>query len=339
MLSNHCDRCGQRVYFRNDICVACDTRLLFDPSCWSMVSVDPGERPAMWVRSRDGAQIKACDMVQEGVCNWACTALTDALCCACTTTRTRPSFSDARVKQQWRSAELAKRRLLVNLRGRGLPVWSSDGITPMQFDMLSPSQQIEPVVTGHWAGLITLNLDEADPVHRVAVQQQFAEGYRTLLGHLRHESGHFYWDALVAPSPDLLDGFRRCFGDERIDYAQALQAYHDQWADSATVPPFETHITAYATSHPWEDWAETWSHYFMLLDAMEVLAPGVVADCLVGRVSFTSLLQGWQDAALRLNDVNRALGLADPYPFALTDTIQLKLSWVHGLVGQVAVSR
>jgi hypothetical protein len=28
-------------------------------------------------------------------------------------------------------------------------------------------------------------------------------------------------------------------------------------------------ISKYATSHPWEDWAETWAHYLHIMDMLE----------------------------------------------------------------------
>ena len=34
----------------------------------------------------------------------------------------------------------------------------------------------------------------------------------------------------------------------------------------------EDFISSYATTHPWEDWAETWAHYLHMADALETAA-------------------------------------------------------------------
>jgi len=65
-----------------------------------------------------------------------------------------------------------------------------------------------PVLTSHCNGLITLNIAEADDAERERRRVKFHEPYRTLLGHLRHEVAHYYWDRLIANSK-WLSGFSR----------------------------------------------------------------------------------------------------------------------------------
>ena len=343
MQTHHCESCGQRVFFQNSRCEACGAGLLFDPLRWQMVAADPDPKgpPGAWRRRADAAPLRACDWVAHGVCNWACSTEGDTLCLSCQCTRTFPGQADDQARIQWAKAELAKRRLMVNLRQRGVPVWRQDGIEPMRFDLLSPRLSPQPILTGHAQGLITLNLDEVDPVHRVEQQQRFAEPYRTVLGHLRHESGHFYWDTLVSPDGGLLSQVRDVFGDERQDYATALAAHHERVAaagDSSLAPP-DGFISLYASAHPWEDWAETWSHYLMMLDAMEVQQPALWADVMAHRESFETLLARWQTLTLHLNDLNRALGWPDPYPFVLSAPVRAKLLCVHTVVSDTVVSR
>ena len=50
------------------------------------------------------------------------------------------------------------------------------------------------------------------------------------------------------------------------DYAAALSSHYQIGAPAGWEEDF---ITAYAASHPWEDWAETWAHYLQILDGLE----------------------------------------------------------------------
>src|SRR5437868_9942335 len=120
-------------------------------------------------------------------------------------------------------------------------------------------------MTGHKDGIVTMKVEEADDVTRVRVRTQMREPYRTLLGHFRHETGHYYWDRLIANS-DWLEPFRGLFGDERASYAEALDRHYQQGAPLDWQPQY---VSAYATMHPWEDWAETWAHYLHMMDAVD----------------------------------------------------------------------
>ena len=170
------------------------------------------------------------------------------------------------------------------------------------------------------------------------------EPYRTLLGHFRHEIAHYYWDRLIANSRWLED-FRKVFGDENADYAEALKHHYA----NGPAPDWQNrHVSAYASSHPWEDWAETWAHYFHIVDMMETadsfglaLNPRhPAAKSMMARphnpfdpsVSFDTVLENWFPLTYALNSINRGMGLLDVYPFALSLKAVEKLRFVHEVV-------
>ena len=138
----------------------------------------------------------------------------------------------------------------------------------LAFEFLADGDRETPVLTGHADGVITVNIAEADDAERERRRTAMHEPYRTLLGHMRHESGHYYWDRLIAPTSEI-DEFRSLFGDERADYAAALSTYYDRGAPADWQERF---VSAYASSHPWEDWAETWAHYLHMIDTLETAA-------------------------------------------------------------------
>ena len=121
------------------------------------------------------------------------------------------------------------------------------------------------MVTGHADGVITLDLAESDDVHRERRRAELGEPYRTLLGHFRHEIGHYYWPILVERA-GALERCRALFGDERADYGEALERHY---ADGPPADWAERHVSAYATMHPWEDWAETFAHYLHIRDTLQ----------------------------------------------------------------------
>src|SRR5262249_17798301 len=135
----------------------------------------------------------------------------------------------------------------------------------LAFDLLRSPSGGPRGVTGHNHGVITLNLEEAEDPAREQIRVAMHEEYRTLLGHLRHETGHYYWDRLIGGT-GRIEEFRRIFADERQDYATALENHYQKgppatWRDG--------YVSAYAAAHPWEDWAETWAHYLHMLDTLE----------------------------------------------------------------------
>ena len=258
-----------------------------------------------------------------------------------------PDLSIPDNQERWYRIEVAKRRLFYTLAKLGLasptpPDGERDGPS---FEFLAdlPGQQ---VMTGHCEGLITLNVAEADDTERVRRRVELHEPYRTLLGHLRHESGHFYWERLINQG-GRLDAFREMFGDERADYSQSLQAYY---ANGPTADWQDSFVSAYATAHPWEDWAETWAHYLHMVDLLETAAsyntrltvPGgdddeveeVTNPFETGEPDFEALVDQWIPVTLLVNSLNRSLGQEDAYPFALSKGALQKLRYVHDVINQ-----
>jgi hypothetical protein len=240
---------------------------------------------------------------------------------------------------------VAKRRLVYTLLGLGLPVVGkkepSDSGVEFHFLEDSASGDGGRVLTGHDNGLITINVAEADDVRREQQRLLQNEQYRTLLGHFRHEIGHYYWDRLIQDSPRL-EPFRELFGDERADYQQALQRHYQ----SGPPPNWDAgFISAYATCHPWEDWAESWAHFMHMTDALETAAavglslkpkrpdePSMTTppNPLSPRAhDFNRMVEDWGPLTYVLNNLNRGLGLADSYPFVLSSKVVDKLRFIH----------
>jgi hypothetical protein len=247
------------------------------------------------------------------------------------------------VNELWRRLESAKRRWIYGLLRLGLPLVdrTEDPQRGLLLDVKLPEGD-EAVLTGHADGVITINLLEADPVKLEETRKAFREKYRTLLGHLRHESGHYYWMRLVENSA-FLEPCRAVFGDDREDYQAALSRHYGGepragWQDSF--------VSSYATAHPWEDWAETWAHYLHVVDGLETarsfgLIPLAKApeptEVPASREEFNRMVDAWAQLAVAMNGLNRSLGLPDPYPFPLTEAIRHKLAFVHRVVRETAL--
>ncbi|MFT4118863.1 putative zinc-binding metallopeptidase [Bradyrhizobium sp.] len=313
-----CPSCRQAVTFEHVACANCGAGLLFDPSRIGMLP------------SSDKMPCSNRNLIG---CNW-CTEGADPFCGSCRLTRTIPNLGSPRNIMLWRRMEEAKRRLLYDLARLRLPLASRHGV-PVAFDILS--DETSPILTGHLAGLITLNLAEADDVEREARRVAFREPYRTLLGHFRHEIGHFYWDSLVHGTT-LQAPFKLIFGDETHDYQAAISSYHGRIDRSYDRTGF---ISEYATSHPWEDWAETFAHFLHIVSTLDSLAglplsleerarqtltdPYLESD-------FEALLALWTPLARGINEINRSLGMSDAYPFDISPAVKGKLHLVHMVI-------
>jgi hypothetical protein len=283
-----------------------------------------------------GPAYRLCDNREPGACNWGIAADDpNRYCRSCRLTRTIPNLGVPGHRDLWSRLEAAKRQLLYGIDRLGLPLVGRDE-DPQQglvfdFPVGSPTAENEmdctrPVKTGHVSGVITIDASEADPVDRTRVKQELGELYRTPLGHLRHEIGHYYWERLVRDA-GRLGAWREVFGDETADYGASLRAHYgtggrDAWS--------ATHVSHYATAHPWEDWAETWAHYLHMIDAMETAASFRV----IGEdpEDFDSKLDAWIELSVALNALNRSMGLEDAYPFVLTPAVRRKLRFVHDVV-------
>jgi hypothetical protein len=335
-----CPVCGSPAFFENSVCLACGTPIGFDRVSGSMFSLTPDPADAtpgrLTATRLDGVRLHPCANFVLAECNWLAAEGSPAgLCDCCALTRTRPADSELPALRSFALTEAAKRRLVYQLDDLGLPVTSrgSDPEHGLAFDLLSSADQ--PVVTGHDDGVITIDLAEGDAGHRESMREQLAEPYRTLLGHVRHETGHWYWQVLVeqAADPAVLQRFRDVFGDERADYGQALQRHYD----SPPPPDWPTHfVSTYATAHPWEDWAETFAHLLHIRDTLQTAAAYGVrtedARPTEEDVPFEQIVATWLPLSVALNQVNRSMGKDDLYPFVLTAGVLAKLRFVDDLL-------
>jgi hypothetical protein len=303
-------------------------------------------------RPEDSPAYRLCaNFDQVSVCNWVVSADDpEGLCRSCRLTRVIPDLSSERNRIGWFRLEVAKRRTLYTLLGLGLPIdpKHGDGGSGLAFEFLEDSRvgDAQRVLTGHDNGVITINVAEADDVHREKERTLQKEPYRTLLGHFRHEIGHYYWDQLIANGPKL-EAFRALFGDEQADYQQALERHYGEGP-----PPFweRSFISAYATMHPWEDWAESWAHYLHMVDALETAGAAGLAlrpkrsdeprmqpppDPLNPRHrDFEAMIESWLSLTYVLNNLSRGLGLPDSYPFVLSNPAIDKLKFIHDVIDE-----
>ncbi len=340
--------CSQLLYFENTRCETCGVTLGYDPQGAQLRALDADGD--LWQPIADrGHAFRFCFNAQYGVCNWLIPAEREAqYCVACRHNRTIPDLSEGDNLQRWRKLEYAKHRLFYQLIRLKLPR-PTNAETPGQglaFDCLAAWQQPDAarVMTGHDNGLITLNLQEADDAEREKLRTQMHEPYRTLLGHFRHEIGHFYWDLLVRDG-HRLEQCRAIFGDDREDYNRALQRHYQSGAPDNWQESF---ISRYATTHPWEDFAETWAHYLHIIDTLETAAafglgvhPKKTDDLKLhadidlnpyGAGPVEGLIEAWLPLTFAVNSLNRSMGAPDLYPFILSPPVIAKMGFIHALV-------
>lgn len=346
--------CERPVFFSNSQCLGCSTPLGFLPALGQVRALTPGTREGRFRLKEEPSDpveyVRCGNFNSPAGCNWTVPSDSqEPLCVACRLNRTIPDLSFAGNDELWRRLEVAKRRLVAQLLDLRLPVKSrvnEDLNSGLMFDFLRSPESGPRVLTGHDAGLITINIEEADDTVRERVRNQLHEPYRTLLGHFRHEVGHYYWDRLVAGSP-WRTPFREVFGDERADYAAALKTNY-QSGPPADWP--QRHVSAYASVHPWEDWAETWAHYLHLVDTLTTaLGFGLDAydvdfdaqpfpdDALfdpddAGAPEFLELLNSWVRLTAVVNEITRSMGQPDLYPFVLSKPSVRKLHFIHCVV-------
>jgi hypothetical protein len=335
----HCDHCGQLLFFENTTCLKCGHQVAYVPNFAGMTSLDP---PLANVWQLHGGTYRLCsNYTEQQICNWAVPADDpNPLCISCRTTRAIPNLFEPGHREAWYRLEAAKRRVLFTLTQLSLPI----------LDLIFEFKAGEPgseVLTGHSNGVITINIAEADDVERERQKKAVHEPYRSVIGHIRHEVGHFYWGCLIARTSEL-SAFRNIFGDEEQDYSASLRAHYEQGANPNWQDRF---VSAYASVHPWEDWAETWTHYLHMVDALETAAAcgismfparsdepsmsRVPSSVPPARLAFSSMLDHWFPLTYALNNLNRGLGLPDAYPFVLSPMAIAKLQFVHDVIGRV----
>ncbi|MCP5560884.1 MAG: putative zinc-binding metallopeptidase [Verrucomicrobiaceae bacterium] len=337
-----CD-CGNVLFFGSFKCLKCGGEVGYDPIGRAMRRV---RLEGDWRRCDNG--------LKYAVCNWLLPSKDKAmLCVACQMNRTIPDLGVKRNVSLWARMETAKHRLMYTLLSLGisLPSKAADAKNGLAFDIVSSVSNPE-VTMGHLNGVITVNLEEADDTYRQINRQQLGERSRTLLGHFRHESGHYLWQRFLSElpweDPQRL-AFRERFGDEWLDYAAALGAHYER----GNVNGWEqNYISAYAASHPWEDWAETWSHYLQIVDGLEtceglgievkhialplVMLPGdagtlpaALPQSGLADGEFLALLQRWMCVSTVLNEISNSMGEAQLYPFVISIRVAQKLRLAH----------
>lgn len=344
----HCQHCRQVVHFTNTQCLNCGHLLAYLP-----------ERTIMSAIREDGNQVHAlaapgearrlCENAAHQACNWLIPAeATGGYCIACRHNRTIPDLDGPNNLAYWQRLEDAKHRLFYTLVRLDLPLPARpEDPKGLCFDFLAddPDGAAPAVMTGHADGLITIALREADDGERETLRAAMGEPYRTLLGHFRHEVGHFFWDRLVFRDADRLESSRVMFGDDREDYGAALERHYQEGPPSDWQ---ERYVSRYASSHAWEDFAETWAHYLHIIDTLETAGafglqigtnllhadrPGVEIDFDPhGAVDFTHIINAWLPLTFAVNSLNRSMGQPDLYPFVLSPVVIDKLAWIHDLV-------
>ncbi|MFT3999489.1 MAG: putative zinc-binding metallopeptidase [Rhizobium sp.] len=343
-----CDHCGQPVHFDNRQCVRCGHQLGFVPDRMAIHALD-ADGDANWhLVSEPARHVRFCANAELDICNW----LIDAddpqpYCVACRHNRLVPNTATQEGIDRWRRIGQAQRHLFYSLLRWNLPHpdRAEDPEGGLVFDFLEDEVQgntVVPAMTGHEEGLIAIRAAEADDATREQARTSMNEPYRTLLGHFRHETGHFIWNKLVRDRGEF-DAFRAVFGDERADYGAALQAHYDNGP-----PPNwqESFISAYASSHPWEDFAECFAHYLHIVDTLETARSfGLAIDPqryheMAAEVDFNpykaesaeQLVSAWIPLSVAINSIQRSMGQPDSYPFILSPPVVAKLDYIRELI-------
>ena len=346
-----CSFCQEIVYFENSQCTYCGHGLAYVAELSELTALEPADKatPETFVALAPvlkRGRVRLCgNQLDHGACNWALLeADTHRFCQACRLNQIIPNLSEPNAKNAWIRIERAKRRMIYQLLTLGLPVLplaEQPGGLAFAFKKDLPGD--EKVMIGQEAGLITLNIAEADSPFREKARLALGESYRTLLGHFRHEIGHYYFERLVLGSP-FIEPFRALFGDERVSYDDAVAVHYREGAPADWSSTF---VSSYSTMHPHEDWAESWAHYLHMVDTLETAQSlGIALRSNVARGDqklqvavrkidfhdFESLSRAWVPMTIALNVLNRSMGLPDLYPFVLPEPALRKIHFVHDVI-------
>lgn len=353
-----CQRCGQQLYFENTRCQACGSVLGYLPERTVLSALDDDGEGGWRPLASPGESWRFCTNAEQQACNWLIpVGSPDDLCRACRFNRTIPDLTEDDHLTLWQRIEAAKHRLIYSLMRLRLPLIdkNEDSVAGLAFDFLADDEmqfRDQPsVMTGHAEGLITLNLKEADDAMREQARSDMDEPYRTLLGHFRHEIGHYYWERLVNNAPPL-EPYRALFGDERADYGESLARHHANGAPGDWPNAF---VSAYASAHPWEDFAESFAHYLHIVDTLETaFAFRLSVDPIAGRdpslsaeVDFDPyrepdverLIDAWLPVTYAVNSLNQSMGQPELYPFVLSPVVIDKLRFIHRLIRDASGGR
>ncbi len=334
-----CPNCGQHLAFENSVCLSCDSSLGFSLDDMAMLVIAEGSEAAKPGFVNAG-EFELCANLHLAKCNWLVPKEpVRRLCASCRLTRARPHDADLSALAAFADAEKAKRRLIVELHEMRLPIVGRDEDPDygLAFDLLS--SQRDQVFTGHDNGVITLDLAEGDDVHREQLRIEMDEPYRTLLGHFRHEIGHYYFYRLVEPSQHYSERFRELYGDPDADYQAALDRHYSE----GTPPDWEENfVSSYATMHAAEDWAETFAHYLHIRDTLDTATAFGFAPAnatyerrVLGPSGFDTIIEMWLPLSWGLNMVNRSMGSDDLYPFVLPVAVLDKMRFIHTIIDEV----
>jgi hypothetical protein len=346
-----CPVCNAFTPFDSDGCAECGTTLGFHLATKSMLPITDG------VVALDGRQWVRCTQHETLACNWLApaeqTAFERGRCLAHSLIRREPDADDTLAREKLVPTAAALRRLVYQLHDIGLPIdpfWRQDG--GLAFDLLSSYTTGERVIIGHAGGVITIDLVESLDDYRESLRVRLGEPYRTMLGHFRHEVGHYYQHVLVETgfgAKEYLDECRTLFGDERASYKDAI-ARHYEFGPPAGWS--ETFISEYATMHPWEDFAECFAHYLHIADTIDTSREaGMVLHADLVRfaaprdivplesyddVPIERMLFDWRWMSLFFNRVNTAMGKNPLYPFEIPRAVAGKLGFIHRVIRETA---
>jgi len=340
--------CGNSLFYDNSHCLACDREVGYCPACQNLVALLTDDAGAITCGNPQCGVglVKCANYSEHEVCNRCLVApVTEpaGLCDCCRFNQTIPDLTVAGNLQKWYRLESAKRRLFYDLNLLGLPYGTAaDGIKPeLAFDFKAdviPKANLwrnlaatERVYTGHADGKITINLREADEVEREKMRVDLGESKRTLIGHFRHEVAHFYWDVLIKGRRE--EESIAVFGDHNNPtYSEALERHYKEG------PPADwalNYISAYATMHPWEDFAETWATYLSMVGTLDTawhmgLGPEFDPTC----CNIDQMIKRYQNVGVAMNEMNRSMGLLDLVPEIIVPPVEEKLRFIHELVAQ-----
>ena len=349
--------CNHPLFFHNLRCLACGADVAYDPTSHVLGALTATDDGA-WTIVRDVRQpaprFRFCSQRSEAaVCNWLIPAdETEIDCLSCRLTLAMPVLSRPKNITRFGVLEAAKRDLLFSLQSWGLPIDPKTDQDPdgLAFDFLESMPGAPAVLTGHAEGLITINVAEADSDYREKNREALKEPYRTVLGHMRHEVGHYYWNVLIRGT-EWQPRFREMFGNEEADYGEALKRHYKEGAPADWITRC---ISSYASAHPWEDWAETWAHYMHIRSTLQT-ATSYGLDITRARVLITPFpaavlykpeskesqallewINAWGILTAVLNETARSMGQPDIYPFVLSGGVVTKLSFIHYVVAECA---
>jgi len=189
MKTFHCTHCQNLVFFENVRCLNCDRSLAFLPDRGVMAALTQSP-DGLWRAEIPGAETLGYRLCANydgvSVCNWViCADDPSDFCRSCRLNQVIPDLSSERNAVawfRWRSPSDAC----------SIPCWVSACRWSRKASMRTGARIRVPgellrrrckrILTGHDNGLITLNIAEADDVHREKERTLQKEPYRTLLG-------------------------------------------------------------------------------------------------------------------------------------------------------------